>query len=155
MSPPAPKRQRRILGGIYRIALGDGTFAYCQALAEAEFVFFELRDEGDAAPSEVAGRNHLFRIAIHKSAWDTGRWSLIGMAPIAPDLQGPVPKFVQDPIKPDKFSIYLGGRIRPASREECAGLERSAVWDPEHVEDRIRDHYAGASNKWVESQRLK
>lgn len=43
----------------------------------------------------------------------------------------------------------------PATPEECAVLERAAVWDPGHVEDRLRDHFAGQSNKWVESLRLK
>lgn len=38
---------------------------------------------------------------------------------------------------------------------EVEGLERLAVWDPEHVEDRIRDHYNGVQNIWVESLRLK
>ena len=32
-------------------------------------------------------------------------------------------------------------------------LFRLAVWEPAHVEDRLRDHYAGAPNKWVESLR--
>jgi len=35
------------------------------------------------------------------------------------------------------------------------GLERAAVWGPSHVEDRLRDHYAGRKNKWVESLRIK
>jgi hypothetical protein len=33
--------------------------------------------------------------------------------------------------------------LRPARPEECIALERVAVWDPVHVEERIRDHYAG------------
>ena len=40
---------------------------------------------------------------------------------------------------------------RLAIAEECVGLERAAVWEPEHVEDRLRDHFAGRSNRWVES----
>jgi hypothetical protein len=42
-----------------------------------------------------------------------------------------------------------------ATRAACAGLERAEVWDPEHVEDRLRDHRAGRANKWVESLALK
>jgi len=53
------------------------------------------------------------------------------------------------------FQIYLAGHIRQASRAECEGLERCAVWEPEHVEDRLRDHFAGKPNVWVESLRLK
>lgn len=42
-----------------------------------------------------------------------------------------------------------------ATRAQCAGLERSAVWDAEHVEDRLRDRRAGRLNKWAESLALK
>jgi hypothetical protein len=28
------------------------------------------------------------------------------------------------------------------------------VWEPEHVEERIRDHYAGRANRWAESLRI-
>jgi hypothetical protein len=28
------------------------------------------------------------------------------------------------------------------------------VWAAEHVEDRLRDHYAGRPNQWVESLRI-
>jgi hypothetical protein len=53
-----------------------------------------------------------------------------------------------------RLTIYLLGDIRPAKRKECVGLECCAVWDPEHVEDRLKDHFAGIPNKWVQSMAL-
>ncbi len=44
---------------------------------------------------------------------------------------------------------------RPATTGECIGLEAAAVWEAEHVEDRLRDHFAGQLNKWVEQLRAK
>ncbi|MGO7031660.1 hypothetical protein ACCS91_05355 [Rhizobium ruizarguesonis] len=35
----------------------------------------------------------------------------------------------------------------PLSFEEADRLECAAVWSPEHVEDRLRDHLNGISNK--------
>ena len=58
-----------------------------------------------------------------------GRWKIVGNLPLEENLQKPAPKFMQDRLRPDSFSIYEGGQIRPASKEECVGLERSAVWD--------------------------
>jgi hypothetical protein len=38
-----------------------------------------------------------------------------------------------------------------ASYGECTSLERAAVWDTEHIEDRLEDYFNGRENKWVES----
>jgi hypothetical protein len=96
----------------------------------------------------------LFFVAVMDHAVKKGRWKIIGN--ISPDLlsvEAP-PKFIHDPLDRTRFSIYQNGQIRRATREECAGLERSAVWEPEHVEDRIRDHYAGRPNRWLESMKI-
>jgi hypothetical protein len=37
----------------------------------------------------------------------------------------------------------------PAILEECKGLECAAVWEPEHVVDRLLDYHAGRLNKWL------
>jgi Immunity protein 26 len=149
------QRRREIVGVIYRIALGDGYFAYAQALHEADFAVFDVRDQGHAVAREVIAAPVLFRVAVHHSAWSGERWQPLATAPLQDALAKPAPKFIQDPIDPRQVWISLAGERRRASREECAGLERSAVWNPEHVEDRIRDHYAGTANKWVDSMRLK
>jgi len=38
-----------------------------------------------------------------------------------------------------KLAIYRDGKIEPATRDEVLGLERTAGWAAEHVEDRVRD----------------
>jgi hypothetical protein len=44
--------------------------------------------------------------------------------------------------------------MTPVSIDKCRGLERSAIWEPEHVEERLSDHYAGKVNRWAESLKL-
>ena len=86
----------------------------------------------------------------------SGRWIIVGNVPLDDTLLNPLLFFVQDIMRKDRFSIYeKGGKIRPATKEECVGLERAAVWEPSHVEDRLRDNYAGHKNKWVESLKIK
>ncbi len=79
------------------------------------------------------------------------------MVRISPDavpaLKAP-PTFIQYPTNPEKFQIYEGGVMRPATRDERAPLERGAVWDSEHVEDRIRDAYAGRESAWIRSMQI-
>jgi hypothetical protein len=85
----------------------------------------------------------------------SGRWPIIGWAPLEPRLLFPLRFFIQDKIS-GRFSVYHeNGTIVPASRAEVEGLEPAAAWDPEHVEDRLRDHFAGAKNIWLESMRPK
>jgi hypothetical protein len=65
--------------------------------------------------------------------------------------------FIQDELEPNKFELYdpNTGDIKPAKKVDCIGLERAAVWEAGHVEERIVDHFAGRTNKWVEDMRIK
>jgi hypothetical protein len=83
-----------------------------------------------------------------------GLWPIVGHVPSEDQLKAP-PRFIQDALNKDRFEIYEDGKIRPSTRGECSSLECTAVWDPEHIEDRLRDHYAGRKNKWVESMKIK
>jgi hypothetical protein len=142
------RRPNRVVGAVLAVPLGDGTSCFALTLPEAEFAFFDSRSVGQAMPSDLLARPILFRVAVMKYA--TRNWPRVGKASLPSALLAPAPKFMQDPLNPKRFEIYLRGVIRPASRAECEGLERAAVWEPEHVEDRLRDHYAGVPNKWVE-----
>lgn len=147
--------QRRTLGAVHAVPLGDGTNGYALTLPEADFAFFDTRSSENPSLNELLCKPILFRVAVHKSAWATGRWPKIGKVPVPPELMAPMPTFMQDQLKPDRFEIYLAGAIRPATRAECERLERCAVWEPDQVEDRLRDHYAGKANIWVDSLGLK
>jgi hypothetical protein len=127
--------------------------AYAWTLPEVDFAFFDLRASSDTPVHEVVQHRIAFRVGVHKSAWSDGRWTRIGKVDPPPEILAPVPTFIRDRLN-GQFSIYLLGDIRPASREECVGLERCAIWEPEHVEDRLRDHFAGRPNKWVQLMAL-
>ena len=46
------------------------------------------------------------------------------------------------------------GTLAPQRASSVWGWN-AAVWDPQHVEDRLRDHFAGLPNKWVQSLALR
>ena len=148
-------KQRRTIGAILKVPLGDALHTYAQTLNEADFAFFDARTDGELAVADVVASPILFREAVHKSAWTTGRWRAVSESPLTHALSLPVPRFVQDALHPERFQIYLGGTLSPATRLECTNLQRCAVWDPNHIEDRLRDYYAGNPNKWVELLRLR
>lgn len=96
----------------------------------------------------------LFRLWVHKSAWTQGRWKKVGNSSVPHELESQVPRFKQDPIS-GALTIYLDEVESNASAQDCEGLERAAVWEASHVEDRLEDFFAGKPNKWVESLALR
>ena len=142
--------QRRVIGGVLKVPLGGRWHCYAWTLPEVDFALFDLRADADVPVNEVVAHSVAFRVGVNSSAYLDGRWPRVGKVAPPSELLAPVPTFIQDPIT-GRFSIYLAGDIRPATRAECVGLERCAVWAPEHVEDRLQDHFAGRPCKWVES----
>ena len=140
---------RRTIGSVHAVPLAGGVYGFCIALAGADFAFFDCRSDSAELPTDLLDRPILFRIAIHKSAWTRGRWPRVAKLKVPPGLLAAVPMFMRDRLRPDQYSIYLDGEIRPATRAECIGLERMAIWDPEHAESRLEDHFAGRPNVWV------
>lgn len=132
----------------------QGWHTYALMLDGVDMAFFDARSTIDMPVDEVIARPVLFRVAVHKSAYNTGRWIKVGTVLIPKHLLGRVPRFIQDAISGRLTLSDDGGTTsRPATFDQCRGLERLAVWEPQHVEDRLRDHYAGVPNKWVESLR--
>jgi hypothetical protein len=147
------RRGRRRVGDVVSISLdGDGAVAYALVLEQAKFAIFDGRGLTDA----IAAVLHppMFYVSVMNNAVTSGRWPIVASCvDRVAELKSP-PTFMQDPLRPEKFQIYDRGVIRPATRAECEPLERTAVWDAEHVESRIRDEYAGVENRIVKSMRL-
>lgn len=155
-------RRRRIPGQIVEIGLGQGKKSYARVLNEPLFAFYDkIYDaSNELNPSQMIELPVAFKIDVMNSAVTTGRWPVIGRIDLSPDLEE-VAKFCKQDIVTGALFIYqevpdLAPYFeRPATIEECEGLEVAAVWDAEHVEDRLRDHFAGRPNKWVEQLRPK
>jgi|HubBroStandDraft_2_1064218.scaffolds.fasta_scaffold303338_1 hypothetical protein len=148
------KLVKRTIGDVVRIELGDGTHTYARVLPEASFAIYDAQTTEDLPIMKTVERPVLFYVAVMNRAVKEERWSVVGHKTLEDWLQAP-PRFIQDALNKKKFEIYQHGKIRPATRQECLGLERTAVWEPEHVEDRIRDFYAGRPNKWVELLKMR
>lgn len=148
------RKQERRSGDFLKIAMEDGTFCFARVLHEPYVAFYELHSVEERPIDEIARSRVMFKLAVMNRAITNGRWRVIGNLPLEEELRLPIETFKQDPIS-KRLYIYVNGIETPAAREDCEGLERAAVWDPDHVEDRLRDHFAGVPNKWVESLSLK
>ncbi|MHB8254362.1 MAG: immunity 26/phosphotriesterase HocA family protein [Acidiferrobacter sp.] len=149
-----PKKIKRTVGDVVTIAIGKGTLCFGRVLAEPLMAFYDLQAKRIPSIKEIIYSPILFKVWVMNHAVTSGRWHVIGSAPLDVTLWESVKFFKLDPLSKESY-IYSNGEETPASLEECEGLERAAVWDPQHVEDRLRDYYAGVPNRWVESLKLK
>ncbi len=148
------RRQKRVAGDVVRIDLGDGFACYGRVTGDAGLAVYDLRSSEAVALSEIMSRPILFHISVMDNAITSGHWAVVGHAPLEDALSNPPPRFIRDPIRKDTFRIYEDGKMRPATRDECVGLEAAAVWGARHVEERLRDHYAGVKNRSTEHLKL-
>lgn len=138
-------------GSLIRIPLGGGKCAFARVLAQFQIAAYDHQAPEDQPPSDaVYGAPVLFKITVMKTALNSGRWPVVDERPLEDALAQPIEYYMKDKLS-GRFSVYRSsdGHTRPSTFEECRGMEAAAVWDPEHVEDRLRDHFEGRANKWV------
>lgn len=134
-------------GMLLRVDIDGDWHTYARMLARRpKFAFYDCLV---SIPTEdlltIAQQPVLFVLAVNERA-SSGHWPKIGHVPleIAPI---PIPdQFLQDIGTGACQIVDEAFNTRAAKPEECIGLERVAVWDPAHVEERLRDHYAGGLN---------
>lgn len=147
------RKQKR--GDIVRIDIGNRKQFHAVALTHPLFAFLDGVFEPEEPVQDVRDRAVLFKLWVMDSAAKSGRWPVVGKVdpPTVSALDGAV-FFKQDRIS-GKISAYdaIANAESPLSFEEADRLECAAVWSPEHVEDRLRDHLNGISNKWWASMR--
>jgi len=139
-------------GSLLRISLGDGTDVFARVIPNSQVAVYAHRvSQGDAPPPGVFGSKPLWKLTVMKSALISGRWKVVDARPLEPELASPVEYFMRDRLT-GRYSVYRSsdGHTRDSTFEECKGLEAAAAWEAEHVEDRLRDYFAGRPNAWAE-----
>jgi Immunity protein 26 len=123
-------------------------------LEEALFAFYDIKTSHDIPLTEVESKPILFKIWVMRNSVGSGRLEIVGVKSLEDDLRGQ-PNFFKIDTLSKRIGIYHRGTERPATVKECEGLECAAVWSAVHVEDRLRDHFLGRPNKWVEFMKIK
>lgn len=144
------KKRRRKEGDVVRIALGE-EWAFGRVLREPLIAFYDFKAKEVPSMSEIVEHPIAFKLWVMNYAVTDGDWPVVGNVPLTPELEERTPFFKRDPIS-KKLSITFtgGGDEQPASLEQCKNLECAAVWEPEHVVERLKDHFAGRPNIWAE-----
>ncbi len=139
-------------GDVFAIPLPGGCLGYAQALESPEFAFFDICTEEEISAERVVECPVLFRLWAHKSA--PKLWKKLGVQNPDPSLQEQVPRFRQDVLSGKLFK-QQNGTETPASLDEIKGLECAAVWEADHIADRLNSHFSGESCKWVDAMKPK
>lgn len=153
----------RTPGRVVRIDLGDGRCAYGRRLNGPSVEFYDRVDAyGESVDLlDLVASRVAFTVRVMDPAFRRpGGWELLDVVPLsASEHAEGGHRAKKDPIS-GECSIYWTDAVSgnfgeiPASPEECENLQVAAVWDAQHVEDRLRDHLDGRPNEWVESMRL-
>lgn len=142
---------RRTVGDVLEIEI-DGLYAYAQVTTDPFVVFFDSLTAGRKDTDEAVELPVAFTICVHNADIRSGRWKRIGKGRLTQVRLDKPYTFRQDQLTGRLYlhhdSFASTGWERPATLSECRGLEAAAVWDAQHVEDRLRDHFRGDENPW-------
>lgn len=129
------KRQRYKLGNVYAIPLPNGKFGFGRTMEDAGFAVYMHIGESEIDVPQT--EDYQFIVGVYKHALRSNGWVVVDNRPFKADEDSfPPPMCIIDKIS-GKYRIYHKGEIRNATKEECEGLEIAAVWDANHIVDRI------------------
>jgi len=151
------KKQRYDTDKIVRIMIDENQYSFGRTLMKPYVAFYDYKtNEKQANIGEIITKPIMFILCIYDYVITKGRWEIVADVPnSAIDVAIPL-QFLQDAFPPYSCSLIdAQGNSISASIGECRRLERCAVWEPEHVEERIKDFYDGKKNIWAESLKLK
>jgi hypothetical protein len=122
------------VGDVVAIALPSGGRAYARVLRDASIAVY--RGGTDASGPPIGSRDYQFVVGIYE---DTLRkLPVVGRDPSANEAEDwPPPHRITSRV-PGPPRIYHRGEIRPAVADEAHGLEVAAVWELEHIIERLQ-----------------
>ena len=142
------KYQRTKLGNLYAINLPNGKFGFGRELQEGALAVY--KHIGDTIEDVPQNEEYQFIVAVYKKALTCGDWAIVENRPFENEEESwQPPKYIWDMFT-GKYRMYYKGQVTPSTKSECQGLEVSAVWESQHVVDRIMgiDKWEKATPLW-------
>ncbi len=147
-----------LLGDIVEISLMEGKFAYAQVGPSPLFIFFDGIYENRPSLDVILSREILFKLWVYSDALKGTRWKKVYSAELSSQNKNTPPMRKQDKVSGRLYIHHEDYRDTnyetPATLSEVRGMEVAAVWEMDHVESRIKDHYLGRPNKWIASMSI-
>jgi len=142
------------LGDVLLVPLKDGNFTFCRVREYSCISVYEvITSDESISLMEIIDFPILFSVCVHKSAY--GKWRKVGNVELDDRLKKLVPFFRQNKFNLNKCMLQDEyGNERAVSPSECVGIERSAVWDAVHVEQRAYDELNGRESDLAKKMKV-
>lgn len=113
----------------------NGKYAFGRAFRDASIgIYTHVGDMIEDLPKK---EEYQFIVGVYQDVLKSDKWPIVDFRPFLNDDEAwPPPACMIDKIS-GGYSIYYKGEIRKSSEAECKGLEKAAVWEAEHIIDRI------------------
>lgn len=142
-----------VIGSFVAIPL-NGEFGFGRVAREGRLACYDLKSSSILPVDQIIQVPVLFLVGVHFDAYVSDGWRFIGKAPLEPFLEQPVKFFRQD-FFTGAIDIYVEGKSQPYAGEDLTKMERLSSWDANHVEDRLRNHFAGRPDPGTERGKVK
>lgn len=147
------KRIRPKPGDVLEINFSEQNHSYAHVSNIGSLViFYDYKGQEQLSLDEIILLPIAFRVWVYSDVLKSGRWPRVGN--IKSDILFENPQFYKQDHITGTLSIYHDDYAdtnyeRPASLSQIEGLERAAVWDAQHVEDRLECYFKGEECKWL------
>ncbi len=141
-------------GDIFRLPLGDGTYAFGRVLTNTERAFYRFTsNERRPREGEIVDSPVLFVVGSTDDGFAKRSWCVIGNRPLEDRLRAPTYFFHQS-VGDDYCTVYdiwnPGHEDRkPATECRALELEQWGAWSAHHCRDRIIAALAGEDCPWI------
>jgi hypothetical protein len=129
-------------GNYVEIPISNNRYCYGVVTITGNLAVMDYCDSNHLTPTEISELSVLFEVGVMKYGIGKNGWALAGKVELNEKFSK-YPMFSKkDPIN-GKLSIVDHTFMNeiPATEAECNLLEKAAVWDPCHIEERLNEHY--------------
>ena len=129
----------------------DEHFAFGRVLPDTwAFYDYVIGKEDDVDLKEIILKPIAFKIWVAEFSLKKKVWEVIGNIPLSDDLKRKIYFYKQDPINNRVWKTITGEEELPVTVNECLEFEVAAVWDPEHVAERLNYLFSGDNDPDLE-----
>ena len=134
---------RRIkVGDIYTFQLPNGTYAFIRVHRDGAIAVYQKR--GDSSEDLPMQEDYEFFVCVYRHVYRN--WQFVENRPFVNEDDSWAPPFCWVDQITCEGTLYYRGEQKSCTYEECKDLEILAVWDENHLIDRIM-----GDSKWQDS----
>ena len=132
------KRIRIKTGDIIAIPVSENKYAYGRVFKDSSIGILEVLSDGIDETIDFSTQEVVLVAGIFDTAIKSGEWPVIKNCPFNnQDEAWSPPRFIRDPINPNKYRIYHKGEMQSATKEDAEGLDQFLMFKPDQLIERI------------------